>query len=83
MIDAALAGKHPDQRTLVETSLVPLAIVNGADDPVINLDYIDTLTFSNLWNLSAVRVEDAGHGLHWQKHKEFNALLNSFLTAVA
>lgn len=83
MIDAALAGKHSDQRTLVETSLVPLAIVNGADDPVVNLDYIDTLTFRNLWNGGAVRLENAGHGLHWQKHKVFNALLDSFLTDLA
>jgi pimeloyl-ACP methyl ester carboxylesterase len=83
MIDAALAGKHSDQRTLVETSPVPLAIVNGADDPVINLDYIDSLTFANLWNRGAVRVENAGHGLHWQRHKEFNVLLGNFLAGVA
>ncbi|WP_245582550.1 alpha/beta fold hydrolase [Neorhizobium lilium] len=83
MIDAALSGKHPDQRTLVKTSRIPLAIVNGADDPVINLDYIDSLTFANLWNRGAVRVENAGHGLHWQRHKEFNVLLDNFLTSVA
>lgn len=83
MIDAALSGKHPDQRTLVETSPVPLAIVNGADDPVINLDYIDSLAFANLWNRGAVRVENAGHGLHWQRHREFNVLLDNFLTSVA
>lgn len=83
MVDAALAGRHFDQRALVETSPVPLAIVNGADDPVINLDYIDSLTFRNLWNRGTVRLENAGHGLHWQRHKEFNLLLDSFLTAVA
>ncbi|TCQ02642.1 hypothetical protein C8J34_1164 [Rhizobium sp. PP-F2F-G36] len=83
MIEAALASKHLDQRALVETSSVPLAIVNGADDPVINLDYIDTLHFKNLWERGPVRVENAGHGLHWQRHKEFNALLNSFLTTIA
>ncbi len=83
MIEAALAGTHPDQRSLVESSPVPLAIVNGADDPVINLDYIDSLTFGNLWNRGAVRLENAGHGLHWQRHREFNVLLDGFLTSVA
>ncbi|MCR6727824.1 alpha/beta fold hydrolase [Agrobacterium fabrum] len=82
MIDAALSGRHSDQRTLVETSPVPLAIVNRADDPVINLEYIDSLTFANLWNCGAVRVENAGHGLHWQRHKEFNVLLDNFLTTI-
>lgn len=82
MIDAALAGRHLDQRNLVETSPVPLAIVNGADDPVINLDYIDSLAFRNLWSRGPVRLDDAGHGVHWQRPKEFNVLLDSFLTAI-
>ncbi|MCW8060137.1 alpha/beta fold hydrolase [Agrobacterium tumefaciens] len=83
MVDAALAGRHPDQRDLVETSPVPLAIVNGADDPVINLDFIDSVTFRSVWRRGPVRVENAGHGLHWQRPEEFNALLDSFLTAIA
>jgi hypothetical protein len=32
MIEAVVAGKGSDQRALVETSLVPIAIVNGQDD---------------------------------------------------
>jgi pimeloyl-ACP methyl ester carboxylesterase len=82
MIDAALAGKHYDQRALVESSPVPLAIVNGANDPVINLDYIDSLRFANLWNHGPVRLENAGHGLQWQKHRELNSLLGSFLVSI-
>lgn len=82
MIEAALAGKHSDQRALVETSPVPLAIVNGADDPVINLDYIDSLSFTNLWQRGPVRVENAEHGVHWQRHKAFNSLLDSFLSTI-
>lgn len=83
MIDAALAGKHRDQRALVEDSTVPLAIVNGADDPVVNLDYIDTLKFRNLWERGPIRLENTGHGGHWQKHREFNSLLDSFLATIA
>ncbi|PZM13213.1 alpha/beta hydrolase [Rhizobium tubonense] len=82
MIDAALSGKHLDQRALVENSAVPLAVINGADDPVINLDYIDSLKFRSLWARGAVRLENAGHGLHWQKHREFNSLLDSFLATI-
>jgi pimeloyl-ACP methyl ester carboxylesterase len=67
----------------VEISPVPLATVNGAEDPVINLDFIDSLTFRSLWRGGPVRVENAGYGLHWQRPEEFNALLDSFLTAIA
>ncbi|MQB07177.1 alpha/beta hydrolase [Agrobacterium tumefaciens] len=82
MIDAALTRKHYDQRALVENSPVRLAIVNGAHDPVINLDYIDSLAFQNLWGHAPVRLENAGHGLHWQRHREFNSLLISFLASI-
>ncbi|NSZ87617.1 alpha/beta hydrolase [Agrobacterium tumefaciens] len=82
MVDAALSGKHLDQRDLVETSSVPLAIVNGADDPVIDLDYIDSLNFRNLWERGPMRVEKVGHGLHWQTRDRFNSLLESFLATI-
>jgi len=79
MFEAVFAGTQTDQRELVATSPVPLAIVNGADDPVINLDYIDSLTYQNLWTAQPLRIAGAGHGPHWQRHKEFNELLLGFL----
>ncbi len=49
MIEATVAGHGSDQKWVAETTSVPLAIVNGEDDPVINLNYIDELDFKNLW----------------------------------
>ncbi|MBN8930767.1 MAG: alpha/beta hydrolase [Rhizobium pusense] len=79
MVEAVLAGTQLDQRELVATSEVPLAIVNGADDPVINLDYIDSLKYRNLWTKRPLRLAGAGHGPHWQQHYIFNEMLQSFL----
>lgn len=79
MFEAALAGTQADERALVATSPIPLAIVNGASDPVINLDYIVALPYRTLWQERPIRIPDAGHGVHWQKPDIFNALLASFL----
>ncbi|MGF9565090.1 alpha/beta hydrolase [Neorhizobium sp. BT27B] len=82
MIEAAIAGHGSDQRRLAETSLVPLAIVNGQNDPVINLDYIDSLNYANIWEGAPKRVEGAGHALHRERPDEFNAVLLRFIDFV-
>lgn len=82
MVDAVLAGTEVDQRDLVATSPVPLAVINGADDPVINLDYIDSLTYRSLWTAQPLRLTGAGHGPHWQVHGQFNDVLRGFLGAL-
>lgn len=82
MIEAALAGTGSDQRQVVETSLVPLAVVNGEDDPVVNLHYVDSLSYANLWTDKPLRVSGAGHAAHWEKSLEFNSLVLSFLSGL-
>ncbi|MDX3925908.1 MAG: alpha/beta hydrolase [Shinella sp.] len=82
MVEAVLAGTQIDQREFVAKSNVPIAIVNGADDPVINLDYIDSLTYCNLWTHRPLRLAGAGHGPHWQQHPIFNEMLQSFLASL-
>lgn len=82
MVEAVFAGTQLDQRELVATSGVPLAIVNGADDPVVNLDYIDSLKYRNLWTNRPLRLANASHGPHWQQHHIFNEMLQSFLNSL-
>jgi len=79
MIEAVIAGQGSDQRALVETSNVPLAIVNGENDPVIDLGYIDRLSFANVWTGKPIRIANAGHGLHREQVEQFNRLLLDFV----
>ena len=79
MLEAVMAGQDGDPRDVVAISTVPLAVVNGADDPVVNLDYVDSLTYRNLWTHLPLRVANAGHGVHWQQPALFNELLQGFL----
>jgi pimeloyl-ACP methyl ester carboxylesterase len=82
MIEAVVAGKGSDQRALVETSLVPIAIVNGQDDPGIDLDYIDGISFANVWTCRPTRISEAGHGLHHEQSETFNRVVLAFVNDI-
>lgn len=78
MIEAVVRGEGSNQRHTAETSSIPLAIVNGENDAVINLDYIDRLALSNIWEAEPIKIQGAGHGLHWEQATKFNELLLRF-----
>lgn len=79
LFEAARAGLGVDQRQVVETSMVPLAIVNGGDDGVIKLDYLDKVAYANLWERRTHRLPGLGHAPFWQNPSHFNPVLERFL----
>ena len=56
IFEAARSGLGLDQRWLVENCLVPLAVVNGSQDPFINLDYCEVPKYANLWKGRCYRL---------------------------
>jgi len=83
MFEAARAGAGIDQRTLVESLPVPLAVVNGANDRFVNLDYIDSVAYANLWGGHCLRLPDTGHAPFLESPALFNPILERFLRDVA
>jgi pimeloyl-ACP methyl ester carboxylesterase len=49
LFEAARAGAGVDQRDVVENNPVPLAVVNGAEDQIVRLDYFDSVQYAHLW----------------------------------
>jgi pimeloyl-ACP methyl ester carboxylesterase len=78
----ALSGQADDQRRIVETSKVPLAVVNGSDDPFINGAYFDTLHYANLWDGKVHVLKGVGHAPFWETPQQFNPLLERFVLDV-
>lgn len=78
MFGSVVQGQALDEREIVATSTVPLAIVNGMDDVFIQPGYFDTLSYAALWPKGVVRVEGAGHAPFLQRPQAFNALLAEF-----
>jgi len=83
LFEAARTGLGVDQRRIVETSRVPLAIVNGAADPLVNLDYFDSLAYANLWEGRCHRLSGLGHAPFWQAPDLFAPLLQRFVQEIS
>jgi pimeloyl-ACP methyl ester carboxylesterase len=79
MLASALAPDAANQRTLVEHTRVPTAVVTGEDEPFVNNDYLDRIAWGNLWGGRVFRIEGAGHAPFFEQPTVFNALLERFV----
>ena len=75
MLRSLLALDFEDERLLVETSNVPIAVVNGAEDPLVDDSYVDDLAYANLWGGRRNLIPRAGHAPFLDASSVFNALL--------
>ena len=83
MFDAFAAGDGIDQRDTVATSPILLGVVNGDDEPFVNLDYVDSLSYANLWEGHCHRLAGLGHALFWEAPQVFDPILERFLDDAA
>jgi pimeloyl-ACP methyl ester carboxylesterase len=83
IFEAARSGVGIDQRCLVENLAVPLAVVNGSQDPFINLDYFDVPRYANLWEGRCYRLPGLKHAPFWEAPDVFDELLGRFIDDVA
>jgi pimeloyl-ACP methyl ester carboxylesterase len=80
LFESAREGDGSDQRQAVEGATIPIAVINGAADPLVKLDYFDTVAFHNLWDGRSHRLSGLGHVPFWQGPDLFNPLLERFLS---
>jgi pimeloyl-ACP methyl ester carboxylesterase len=76
-------GDRANQARVVETSMIPLAVVNGADDPLVRVSYFDDVAYANLWERRAFRIEGAAHVPFLSHPNSFNAILYRFASDMA
>ena len=68
-----------DQRKVVEEEDVLVAVVNGAEEQFVNLDYLDGIRWKRLWRGECLRLEGLGHAPFWEDPERFEGLLGEFL----
>lgn len=76
-------GDGADQRHAVENASVPVALVNGVDDPFVRLNYMNGLNVPLLFEGHPQVIQGAGHSPFWQQPEAFNPIFDRFLDAVA
>lgn len=76
-------ANYTDEIQVVNTLTRPLAIVHGAQEQFVNLNYIQGLTIPSLWRGAVQVIDQAGHAAQWAPVAKFNSLLASFLIETA
>jgi pimeloyl-ACP methyl ester carboxylesterase len=74
-----LRGDGADQKRTVENANIPIAMINGADEPLVRLAYVAGLSYKSLWRGRCHVIEGAGHAPFWEKPDVFNLLFFSFV----
>jgi pimeloyl-ACP methyl ester carboxylesterase len=82
MFAAFVAGLGCDQQQLVQTNKTPLAIINGADEPFVNNDFVKSLAYANLWENKIHLLNNIGHAPFWEMPDQYNPILKRFLDNV-
>lgn len=83
MFESFAAGKGDDQSVVVATAKIPLAVVNGADEPFVNTDFVSEVRYANLWEGECHLIEGSGHAPFWDAPDKFNTIFARFLDDVA
>ncbi|UZE46717.1 alpha/beta hydrolase [Rhodopseudomonas sp. P2A-2r] len=76
---AAKQGAGVNQREMLNLTNTSTAIVNGENDQIINLDYVDSVPYANLWRGKCFRISKATHSAFWEVPHVVNLLLSDFL----
>jgi pimeloyl-ACP methyl ester carboxylesterase len=79
MFDALRAGTGVDQREVVAREDVLVAVVNGKMDPFVNLEYVRSVQYGNLWGRHCFEMEGLQHAPFWGHPERFIPILMEFL----
>ena len=76
-------GNYHDEVQLVSELSVPLAILHGEQDQLVDYTYYSSLEIPCLWRKSIQIIKNTGHCIHWEHPTAFNALLDEFIVDVS
>jgi pimeloyl-ACP methyl ester carboxylesterase len=71
-------GGFADEVAITAELRQPLAILHGAEEQLVSLDYLLKLTIPTLWRGEVQLIPGAGHALHQETPEQFAALLTDF-----
>lgn len=83
VISRSLLRNEHNQLGIVEAATMPIAMVNGKDEPLVRLSYLAHLHYRRLWRADCQTILGAGHSPFLQQPDRFNALLGDFMADMA
>lgn len=79
MGQAFVGGQGVDQRAIVESEDMLIAVVNGAEEQFVSLEYVDSIRWKKLWKGECVRLPGLHHAPFWEDPQGFEKVLVEFL----
>jgi pimeloyl-ACP methyl ester carboxylesterase len=79
----AANGRYRDEVAVVRDLKVPLAVLHGADEQIVNGRYFTSLAMPTLWRGAVQKIAGAGHTPQWETPEAFDALLEAFIAETA
>ena len=73
-------GRFADEAAIAESLRRPLAILHGADEQLVSLDFLRGLSAPSLWRGGVQVIAGAGHAPHQEVPATFTELLDQFLS---
>ena len=81
MITKLTVVDWPRQMRMLSDGEIPVAVMNGDDDPFLNHEYIAGLPFGNIWKGQPTDIKGGRHAPFFNKPAAFNAELEAFMQA--
>ncbi|MBR0794499.1 alpha/beta hydrolase [Bradyrhizobium jicamae] len=76
------AGRFADEVEIVRNLKIPLAIVQGGEEQIVDLGYLQRLPAPTLWRGQVQVIEGAGHATQWERAEAFDRTLDAFASSV-
>jgi pimeloyl-ACP methyl ester carboxylesterase len=77
--ESLAAGNYRDEVQVVQALSLPLAILHGAEEQVVNGAYFQDLSLPSLWRGRVQVIPNVGHAPQWEDPEAFNGLLEAFV----
>jgi pimeloyl-ACP methyl ester carboxylesterase len=72
-------GNYKDELQVVQNLSVPLAVVEGEQEQLTSIAYLQSITIPTSWHNRVWVIPNAGHMAQWENADYFNALLAAFV----
>lgn len=81
MISKLSVVDWPRQMKMLREGSIPLAIMNGDDDPFLNHDFIAGIPFGDIWRGKPTDIPNGKHAPFFNEPAAFNAELDAFIAS--
>jgi len=78
LIQSVIQGKLSDEITLLKNRAIPVLLIFGKEDNLIQVNYLDEMPFA-IWKNEIYKLPGAGHYLQNDQPEIFNQLLAEYL----